>query len=126
MNTIEKLDRLAELQAQKEVNRLDKERAIAKVLTPEIKTALADIETEFATTTIDSEAAVLETEIRDFVLSVGVTAKGTCLMAVYNKPRVSWDTKGLDGYAVAHPELATFRKEGEPSVTIRVVKSSKP
>jgi hypothetical protein len=122
MNTVEKLDRLAELQAQREVNRLDKEQAIAKVLTPETKAKLADIEAEFATAAIDSEAATLEAEIRAFVLAVGATVKGSHLMATWNKGRVSWDTKGLDGYAVAHPELATFRKEGEPSVTLRAVR----
>lgn len=42
-------------------------------------------------------------------------------MAVYNKGRVSWDSSGLNGYMVAHPEITAFRKEGEPSITLRKI-----
>jgi hypothetical protein len=38
------------------------------------------------------------------------------------KGRVSWDGKSLDGYMAAHPEISAFRKEGEPSVSLRNVK----
>ncbi|CAK0771531.1 hypothetical protein CCP3SC15_4350001 [Gammaproteobacteria bacterium] len=40
-------------------------------------------------------------------------------MAVYTKGRVSWDSKKLDGMMILVPELASARKEGEPSVSIR-------
>ena len=56
------------------------------------------------------------------VFTIGATVKANGLMAVYNKGRVSWDSKLLDGYAVAHPEILAARKEGDPSVTIRTVK----
>lgn len=39
------------------------------------------------------------------------------MIAVYVK-RTTWDTKKLEGYAVAHPEIVTFKKESA-SVTIR-------
>ena len=63
--------------------------------------------------------AELEAEIKDAVVNQGATVKGEFLMAVYNKPRVSWNTKGLDGFAVAHPEVKAFQSFGKPSVTIR-------
>jgi hypothetical protein len=37
------------------------------------------------------------------------------------KGRVSWDTKALDGYAVAHPEIEKLRIEGAPTVRIAKV-----
>lgn len=119
MTIIDKLNRLAELQAHLEVIRLDKEAAIAKVVEP-IKEKLDDM--DFAMKVIASDIAKFDAEIRAEVLAAGATAKGTSLICTWNKPRVSWDTKGLDGYAVAHPELNAFRKEGDPSTTIKAVR----
>jgi hypothetical protein len=42
--------------------------------------------------------------------------------AVYYKGRVSWDNESLDRYAASHPEVMQYRKEGEPSIQIRVTK----
>lgn len=50
------------------------------------------------------------------------TVRGESLMAVYSKPRVTWDGKGLTGYMVAHPEIEAFKKVGKPSVSIRKVR----
>ena len=50
------------------------------------------------------------------------TVRGAFLMAVYSKPRVTWDGKGLLGYMVAHPEIEAFKKVGRPSVSIRKIK----
>ena len=64
----------------------------------------------------------LEAQIKDAVKAQGKTEKGERWQFVYTKGRVSWDTKALDGYAAAHPEVAQFKIEGEPSVSIRAVK----
>ncbi len=45
-------------------------------------------------------------------------------MAVWSKGRETWDTKSLDGYALAHPEIASLRKVGDPSVSIRKINKS--
>lgn len=123
-NIIEKLDTLAEFQAQRDVLNLDKQAALDSLLTPEIKARMADIEAEFGgkAQAVNDNIARLETEVKDDILAHGETVKGARLMAVWVKGRVSWDTKALDGYAAAHPELTTFRKEGEPSVSLRAVK----
>lgn len=119
----EMLDRLAEYQAQQEALRLRKQELIDGVLTPEIRQHIADIEVEFlpGEQECTQRAAEIEANVRAAVLSHGKTVKGGHLQAVLAKGRVSWDTKGIDGYAMAHPELFTFRKEGEPSVSIRKV-----
>lgn len=63
----------------------------------------------------------VEEEIKASVLSIGVTVTGKEYKAVYSDGRVTWDTKGLDGYAVAHPEISAFKREGKKYVYIRKV-----
>lgn len=123
MNTIEKLNKLSELQAQLDVIRLRFEELRNSIIPPEIKEQLddMDIEQKSAQEPVQEYIEKLTAEIKQDVIKEGTTAKGDFLMAVWNKGRVSWDTKGLDGYAVAHPEMSAFRKEGDPTVTIRKV-----
>jgi hypothetical protein len=123
-NEIEtKLNDLAELRASVDALNLQKQDAINQVLTPEIRKQVADIEAEYAgkAEVANQKASWLEDEIREEVGKVGSTVKGNFFMAVYAKGRVSWDPKSLDGYAVGHPEILSFRKEGQPSVSIRRV-----
>lgn len=90
----------------------------------EIGKILGDIETEYQAKidAVKQNVAELEDAIKRGVLAAGATAKSTHLTAVWMKGRVTWDTSKLDGFCVAHPELAALRHEGEPSVTIRGVK----
>lgn len=123
MNTKEKLNALYELKCAIEVSNMEKQALVDSVLTPEIRQKIADIEAEFAekNAAVYEKLAALETEVKTDVVSGGETVKGDYLMAVYNKGRVSWDTKSLDGYAAAHPEVAQFKKTGDPSVSIRTI-----
>lgn len=66
---------------------------------------------------------VITRKIKDAVLEHGETVGGNKFQAVYNRGRISWDSRGLDGYMVAHPEISQFRREGRPSVSIREVRS---
>lgn len=118
-----KLDRLAELQAAPDAIRMAKQELIDRILTPEIRTALAEIEAEYAPKleAATEAAANLEAEIRTEVLLRGETVKGNHLMAVWNKGRVSWDAKKLDGMMSIIPQLAAARKEGDPTISIRKV-----
>jgi hypothetical protein len=117
------LDRLAELRAAPDAIRLQKQALIDTVLTDEIRAKLAEIEAEFAEPlqVAEASAAALEAEIKNAVIFQGATVKGSALMAVWNKPRVTWDNSKLDGLMLAFPQLAGARKEGDPSVTIRKV-----
>lgn len=116
----EMLDRLANYQAQRDVLNLQKRELIDQILTDEIKARLEEIEAEFATRmeAVEANIAVLEEEIRAEVVRHGTTVKGTFLRAVWNKGRVSWDTKGIERYARDHPEVLRFRKQGQPYVSI--------
>ena len=99
----------------------EKQALIDEVLTPEIKEKLAEIDAEFdpKVDEIAQQKSMLESEIKQEILEAGRTIKGTYHSFVWSKPRVSWDTKALDGYAAAHPEIAQFRTEGSPSVSVR-------
>ena len=119
------LNQLAELHQQQDRLAGDKQALVDQVLTPEVRARLAEIEAEFESKseTAGGKIATLEAEIKADVLAQGETVKGGKFQAVWNKGRQSWDDKGLTAYAEAHPEVMQFRKQGEPSVTIRKVGS---
>lgn len=119
----QRLNELAELYAQRDLATMDKQKLIDEILTAEIKARMADIEAEFSgkTEVVNEKIAALEAEVKTAVKEHGASVKGQFLHAVYTKGRVSWDNKGLDGLMVAVPQLAQFRKEGEPSVSLRKV-----
>jgi hypothetical protein len=114
------LDQLANFQAQRDVLNLQKRELVDQILTEEIKARLEEIEAEFAIRmeAVEENIALLEGEIRNEVIQHGATVKGTFLRAVWNKGRVSWDTRGIERYAQSHPEVLDFRKQGNPYVSI--------
>jgi hypothetical protein len=115
---------MAEYQAPRDAAMLEKQALLDAIYTAEIKARMAEIEAEFSTKTegVTENIAALEAEIKQAVIEHGESVKGSLFHAVFAKGRVSWDTKSLDGYAAAHPELLSFRKQGEPSVSIRIAK----
>ena len=115
------LEQLSDMRAQQDAIRLRFDEMRAGIITPEIKQQLDDLQAEQdgLQSGLAANMNQLESEIKAFVIGLGVTVKGAGLMAVYNKGRVSWDSKYLDGYAAAHPEILDARKVGEPSVSIR-------
>ena len=84
------------------------------------KRDLAAVDAQWGVLLEDAQAEVdeLQSSIKAQVLRVGESIKHARFTASYVRGRVTWDTKKLDGYVAAHPEIAPFRKEGEPSVRI--------
>ncbi len=105
------LDALAELQMQMD--------AVAQPLEEQI-TALEKQLTD-ETAEIAGQIIALQKAIKRAVITHGVTIQSSQLRAIYIQPRVVWDTKRLEGYAEAHPEIKVFRKLGDPSVRIVTV-----
>lgn len=120
MNTVEALDKLAELKAQADALRLDWEAKRTAIMAP-VMAEVNALDCEYAPLmeAVQQKAADMEAAVKDAVIANGATVKGAYLQAVYAKGRVSWDGKALDGYAAAHPEITTFRTVGAPSVSIR-------
>jgi phage host-nuclease inhibitor protein Gam len=115
------LNTLADYQSQKDVMSMDKQALIDSVLTKEIKDKIAEIEAEFVgkSEAVDRNIASITEEVKDKVKLFGETVRGDFLMAVWNKGRVSWDTKELDKAIKLIPALAEYKHEGEPSISIR-------
>lgn len=114
------LDNLAKAQDALAVVIAQKEALRNTVLTPEVQQALEEINAEFLAPTEAATAIVAEAEaiVKAAVVEHGASVKGI-LHAVYTSPKVSYDSKALDGLLIAMPALAAFRKESAPSVSIR-------
>ena len=123
MNTVQKLDQLAELMAQADLLNIKKQELIDSVLTPEIKMQLVDIDAEFEQQfeAINNKDGEMRKVIKDEIIEGGETVKGVALQAVYSKGRTKWNDEGLMNYLSVHPEIAYLRTVGEPSVSIRKV-----
>jgi hypothetical protein len=119
----QKLDQLANFQAQRDVLELEKQSLIDQLIPPEIKDRIAEIKAEFTgkREAVEDNIAALEADIREQVIRQGASAKSTFLRVVYHSGRVTWNTKSLDAYARARPEILEFRKQGQPFVTIQKV-----
>lgn len=120
-----RLDELADIQAAVDVARLDYEAKRSAILaTVQAELDALDAEYEPLFDASQQRIATLTDEIKSLVLTHGASVKSDRLQAVYTRGRVTWDTASLDRYAASHPEVVQFRKQGEPSVSLRVVSSS--
>lgn len=117
------LAKLDDAKAGKEVYIKKKQDLMNGVITPEIKEMIKDIEAEFAPDIdhFDEVIKNLELEIKEAVVAHGESVKGEHIRASFVKGRVTWDSKGLEGYAVGNPEVLAFRKEGKPYASIKNV-----
>lgn len=97
---------------------------IDAILTEEQKEKILEINSEYATRIEDANHTLSEAEdkVKITVKGMGKTIKSNNLQAVFTAGRVTWDSKGLQGYAAAVPELLKFQKVGEPTISIREVK----
>ena len=122
MNAKELLDEYTNNLAGIDTFKMEKDKLYGMVITPEIKAQLENIDREIdpIIEKFNARVAELADLIKAEVIAAGQTISGEHHQAVYSKPRVSWDSKGLEGYAVAHPEILVFRSEGNPSVSLRV------
>jgi hypothetical protein len=115
------LETLDEYHCQADVLRLAYEETRRALIPPDVQAALADLEAEHAdqAAAVSAKIAAMEAEIKAAVARLGQTVKGAHLQAVYSRPRISWDGRKLEGFALAHPEILAARTEGAPSVSIR-------
>lgn len=109
IDAIDKLNELANIKAMCDALALQKAELIKTAIPAEVKARLDEIEAEFSDklTAANEKAAALEAEVKTYVIAHGMSIKGDYLHAIYVKGRVTW--------------LNTFRKVGEPSVSIRKV-----
>lgn len=118
----EKLERLSSLRNAAEFTRLDYETK-RKELLRQIQNELDALDAEYKPVleAAQENIAALENEIKTEVLLCGESVSGGMYRAVYTQGRVSWDNDGMARYAVSHPDVLQFRRQGQPSVSLRVV-----
>lgn len=63
--------------------------------------------------------AAAELAVRQAVLAFGRSHYRGRVKATYYRPRVTFDNKGLQEYAVTHPEIERFKKVGNPTVALK-------
>ena len=112
------LAKLDDAYAGKEVYTKRKQEMMNSVITEEVKQQLKDIDEEFAADLehFDKYIADIKDKIKEELLAHGESVKGEHMRATFVKGRVTWDSKGLEGYSAANPTILRFRKEGNPSV----------
>ena len=116
IKTLEQL--IAHIDLQKiEYNKLKNE-----ILEP-VVADLADLEAEFEQIIepLQDYRKEIEKDIKSRIIERGQSLKGDNIHLIYSKPRVTWDTKGLEGYMVAHPEIEKFRRVGKGSGRIKYI-----
>lgn len=118
-----RLEELAEVRAAAETTRLDYEARREEILRA-VQAELEALQAEYEPLleSAQARAAALEAEVKEAVLAFGASVKGSAYQAVYVRGRVTWDNQKLDRYAQAHPEILAYRREGDPSVSLRTVK----
>jgi Tfp pilus assembly protein PilO len=118
---LDKLDELAELRAAASLTRADYEQRRAEILRA-VQAELEALEAEYAPLfeTAAERQTALEAEIKALVAEGGQSVRHRGIQAVYARGRTTWDTKGLTAYAAEHPEVNQYRREGKPSVSLRV------
>lgn len=126
MSIENQLDQLASIRTQAEQYSEETQSLIDSTIPDYVWEMIAIVKSDRAAklASLEAEAKVLEIKIRAAVIDHGETVSGATLQAVWNKGRHSWDTKALEGYAVAHPEIMKFVTVGQPTVSIRARKGA--
>jgi hypothetical protein len=118
------LDDLQHFYNELENLKMEMDDSVMELIPDDVFRKIEIIKAQYATK-INRQKSIIEANelaIKELITHHGKSIKGNTLHAVYSNGRVTWDTKGLNGYMVAHPEIEAFRKVGSPSVSIRKVK----
>ena len=96
--------------------------AILRQLPPELQETVASILQEFADMEDQraQEEKTLADQIRIAARALGVPILGTHLQTTYEPGRRTWESDGLELLGERVPEVLTYRRQGEPIVSIRV------
>ncbi len=113
------LQQMLEVNAAVQVMRMDYEAKRAEIMaTVQEQLDALSLEYEPLIDTGRERLQALEAQAKEQVILRGQSAKVNGLAVTYVKGRTSWDTKALDGYAAAHPEIEKFRTDGNPSARV--------
>ena len=117
----EKLERLSRLRNADLFTRLHYQTKRNEIL-QQIQAELDAIDAEYKPVLEHAQEniAALENEIKTDVLLYGESVSGGMYRASYTQGRVSWDHEGMAKYAELHPDVLQYRRQGQPTVSLRV------
>ena len=124
-NTVEQdLNSLANLEAKIDFLRIKERAEIDELIPVEVQAEIETLKEQYGieVEAVQKAITLLKEQITTGVLLLGSTVKAEFKQAIWNKGRVSWDSKGLQGYEIAHPEIGAFKKVGSPNVSFRNVR----
>jgi hypothetical protein len=124
-NAISDLNKLAKIQEELKSLHAESESIIGNALLNNPDLNAEYNKTDAKINELKTMESVIIDEIKSGVVLLKESVKGSTLHAVYNKGKTSWDTKGLEGYSLAHPEINIMKKIGEPSISIRQISERK-
>ncbi len=114
------LARLEDLEMKIQLRRAEMIDELDKVVTQEQRFEMEEIRerADADLEEVEAEASTLRQFLRTYVQGTSERLDGSRLMVVPYKDRISWDTKGLLGYMVTHPEVAAFMttKPSKPQI----------
>ena len=113
------LEQMVEANAAVQVTRMDYEAKRAEIMAT-VQAELNALSAEYDPL-LDSgreRLQALEAQAKELCIMRGQSAKVDGLAVTFVKGRTSWDTKALEGYAAAHPEIERFKSEGNPSARL--------
>lgn len=121
---IDKVNRLAEWQAQKDLLELDKAAQLKQLIPADIAQLIADLEFEYGSRAEALQANIeeLTIEIRLDVLDSGESIRGAHLDILFVPGKLTWDTNRLLDLMQKYPELVDCYKQGK---SYTVVKNNK-
>jgi hypothetical protein len=123
---IDLLDRLAGLNAELEQVGKERDAELDSMIPTDLKKKISAKRGAYTAKTnrLDKDIDAVTNTIRAMTLKHGATVKGEGYQAVVSKGRVSWDNSKIEGYLIAQDQdLDNYRTVGNPSVSIRKVKT---
>lgn len=113
-----------DMQAKLDLIRADMANAIESILTPEQRSEIEDIETEFGDLIGEAEKQIKRAkgDLKSSVLKDGASCRGETVEAIWVQGRVKWDENKLANMMFDHPAIVTARDPGKPYVQVRVRK----
>ena len=114
------LDLLAERRAELTALSSRKSDARAAIIPPDVKVRMDQIDGDYDNRIEELKESItqLTNQIKNSVMEHGSNVVGKRLKAVPVAGVTKWDTTGLNGYAVARPEILAFRTVGKPFVRV--------
>lgn len=122
------MDKYGDVTYKRDVIAMEKKQLRDKIIPPEIQLELEALDEEFKSKeqALDLEEKagrkVLDDAVKLYTKSLElidkITIKSELMTLTVSKGDAVWDVDGIDGYAIAHPEILFFRKEQPPKTRI--------